>query len=130
MARPSRQARTDAIDVVQAWDRKPIRTLELIGWNEIDAWLDGAEALCNNKVRLPAHERIAVLRRLAGLMRGERDALALMIARESGKPLIDARVETDRAIAGVEIAAGEIERLAGTEIPMDLTASGAGRLAF
>ncbi len=121
---------TDTIDVVQAWDRKPIRTLDLIGWDEIDNWLDGAEALCSDKAWLPAHERIAVLRRLAGLMRGERDALALMIAREGGKPLIDARVETDRAIAGVEIAAGEIERLVGAEIPMALMAVGAGRLAF
>jgi acyl-CoA reductase-like NAD-dependent aldehyde dehydrogenase len=121
---------TDTIDVVQAWDRKAIRTLELIGWDEIDAWLTGAEALCKDKAWLPAHERIAVLRRLAGLMRRERNGFALMIAREGGKPLIDARVETDRAIASVEIAAGEIERSAGTEIPMDLTAGGAGRLAF
>ncbi|HUO81443.1 MAG TPA: aldehyde dehydrogenase family protein [Gammaproteobacteria bacterium] len=121
---------TEAVEVVQAWDRAVIRRLELVGWADIDAWLDTAGALCRDRARLPAWERVALLRRLAELMRGERDDLALMIAREGGKPLIDARVETDRAIAGVEIAAGEIERLAGAEIPMDLTAGGAGRLAF
>ena len=38
-----------------------------------------------------------------GLMQREFDALAMLIAREGGKPLSDARVETTRAINGVEV---------------------------
>ncbi|MCB1380728.1 MAG: aldehyde dehydrogenase family protein, partial [Alphaproteobacteria bacterium] len=71
-----------------------------------------------------------ILLRLAALMRAERGDLAMTIALEGGKPLVDARVEADRAILGVELAASEIERLSGTQIPMDLSPSGAGRIAF
>src|SRR5580693_3057817 len=62
---------------------------------------------------LPAYKRIEILRRLARLMQRESDALAMLIAREGGKPLSDARIEAARAINGVEGAAGEVEHLAG-----------------
>jgi acyl-CoA reductase-like NAD-dependent aldehyde dehydrogenase len=80
--------------------------------------------------RLPAYKRIEILRRLARLMEREFDALAMLIAREGGKPLSDARVETTRAINGVESAAGELEHLAGREIPMGLTPASQDRWAF
>ena len=67
---------------------------------------------------LPAFERIAILRRLARLVERDFEIFALLIAREGGKPLIDARIETARAVNGIEGAAGEIEHLAGREIPM------------
>lgn len=77
----------------------------------------------------PSH-RIEILKKLATLMSAERDSLARTIALEGGKPLIDAQVEVDRAIYGVDFAAGEIARLSGTEIPMGLTKATHNRLAF
>lgn len=79
---------------------------------------------------LPVYKRIEILRRLARLMQREFDALAMLIAREGGKPLTDARVETTRAINGVEGAVGELEHLAGREIPMGLTPASQDRWAF
>lgn len=79
---------------------------------------------------LPAYKRIEILRRLARLMEREFDTLAMLIAREGGKPLSDARVETTRAINGVEGAVGELEHLAGREIPMGLTPASQDRWAF
>src|SRR5580700_3964191 len=79
---------------------------------------------------LPAYKRIEILRRLARLMEREFDALAMLIAREGGKPLSDARVETTRAINGVEGAVGELEHLVGREIPMGLTPASEDRWAF
>src|SRR5580700_3017602 len=79
---------------------------------------------------LPAYKRIEILRRLARLMERESDALSMLIAREGGKPLSDARVETTRAINGVEGAVGEVEHLAGREIPMGLTPASQDRWAF
>ena len=49
---------------------------------------------------LKPHERIAILRRLAALVEGKRDHLALQIAREGGKPLTDALVEAGLTITG------------------------------
>lgn len=63
-------------------------------------------------------------------MQGRFDELAFQIANEGGKPLMDAKVEVTRAIDGVELCIKELGHLTGTEIPMDLTAAGSGRMAF
>jgi acyl-CoA reductase-like NAD-dependent aldehyde dehydrogenase len=79
---------------------------------------------------LKPHQRIDILKKLASLMSAERDTLARTIALEGGKPILDAQVEVDRAIQGVDFAAGEIARLSGSEIPMGLTKATQNRLAF
>ena len=119
------------LTVCQPYDGAEIETLETSQWSEVDAMLDRAvSAFANRAARLPAYRRIEVLRRLADLLRDRREAFALLIAREGGKPLRDARIEADRAVNGVELAAEEIGRLHGREIPMDLSQAGGSRLAF
>jgi len=78
---------------------------------------------------LKPFQRIEVLKKAATIMSTERETLALRIAKEGGKPLIDSRVEVDRAIQGVESAVGVIQNFHGQEIPMSLTASTGSRLA-
>ncbi len=63
-------------------------------------------------------------------MQARRDELALEAAREGGKPLVDSRVETDRAIDGMKLCIQHLRTQAGGEIPMNLNAASAGRLAF
>ncbi|MEM9234698.1 MAG: aldehyde dehydrogenase family protein, partial [Pseudomonadota bacterium] len=98
---------------------------------QIDDWLDGAQALHKNrKAWLPAHLRIDILNRAIALMQAEADGLALQIANEGGKPLQDAKVEVTRATDGLGLCVHGITDMKGEEIPMDLTAAGAGRIAF
>ena len=63
-------------------------------------------------------------------MEGRAEELAFQIANEGGKPLMDARIEVARAIDGVGLCIKELGSLGGNEIPMDLTAAGAGHIAF
>jgi acyl-CoA reductase-like NAD-dependent aldehyde dehydrogenase len=79
---------------------------------------------------LPPYRRIEILRRLARLIEREYEALAMLIAREGGKPLTDARIEAARAVNGVESAIGDLEHMAGREIPMGLTPASKDRWAF
>ncbi len=117
--------------IVQAFDGAAIQDLELHDGPAVDTMLESSWRLHRNHPHgLPAHERRAILKRLAALMAPEAEAFALLIAREGGKPLKDARVEVARAINGVDLAAEEMGRLGGHQIPMDLTAAGAGRTAF
>jgi acyl-CoA reductase-like NAD-dependent aldehyde dehydrogenase len=51
---------------------------------------------------LPPCKRVEILKRLARIVEREFDSLALLIAREGGKPLTDARAEVTRAINGIE----------------------------
>ncbi len=119
------------LKVTNPYSLAPVGEIPLGEWSFADQWLDGAVRLHRDRGnRQPAYERIAFLEKSASIMRERFDALAYRIADEGGKPLVDARVEVERAIDGVGLAASEIANLHGREIPMDLTEAGAGRLAF
>jgi acyl-CoA reductase-like NAD-dependent aldehyde dehydrogenase len=119
------------LQVVQAYDRAPIAEIDTDDAAGLESKLASAtRAFRDHAGWLKVHERIAVLGRLAALMEARRDLFARMIAREGGKPLTDAIVETARAIDCVQNAADELRNFAGREIPMSLTPASTGRLAF
>jgi acyl-CoA reductase-like NAD-dependent aldehyde dehydrogenase len=119
------------LQVVQAYDRAPIAEVPTDGGAALETKLTAAHRVFRDRDGwLKPHERIAILRRLAALVEGRRDHLALQIAREGGKPLPDALVEVNRAVDGIMNAADELRNLAGREIPMGLTAASTGRWAF
>ena len=92
--------------------------------------LDLVVARTRRSERPKPWERAAILRRTAERLRSDRDAFALRIAREGGKPLVDARVEVDRAAGGLDELAQLATSLAGDEIPMRAGPAADGRLAF
>ena len=107
--------------VRQAFDGAPIAEVAVDDGENLTKKLEQAmRCFADRRGWLPTYKRIEILRRLARLMERESDALTMLIAREGGKPLSDARVETMRAINGVEGAVGELEHLAGREVPMGL----------
>ncbi len=125
------QERKEVLKVVNPFDLSTIGEVELASWGEIDSFLEEANRLFRNRSNwMPAYRRIEILKKAASIMEGRAEELSLLIASEGGKPLIDARVEVARAIDGVNLCIKELSHLSGQEIPMDLTAAGAGRLAF
>ncbi len=84
----------------------------------------------DKKRRLPLHQRITILRQLITLMEGRKELFAMTIAQEGGKPLMDARVEVSRAIAGIETAIQTISEHRGNVIPLGHQAASAGRVSF
>ena len=115
----------------QAFDRAPIADVPYDDAAALERKLSAAQrAFKNRDGWLQPHQRIAILRKLAALMEAKRDHLAMQIAREGGKPLPDAIVETTRAIDGVHNAADELRNFAGREIPMGLSAAAENRWAF
>jgi len=79
---------------------------------------------------LPAHERAAILDRVAGLLRERHEDMARTICAEAGKPIKTARVEASRAASTYTFAAVEARKLAGDVVPMDASEAGEGKLAF
>ena len=119
------------LEVVQAFDRAPIAQLDSDDAAALDRKIEAARRLfADRHAWLKPHQRIEILRRLAALMESKREHLGRQIAREGGKPLTDALVETDRAIDGVRNAVDELRVMAGREIPMGLTPASVDRRAF
>jgi len=90
--------------------------------------LDAAEHAMSSP--LPAHERAAILDRVAGLLKERHDEVAQTISAEAGKPLKAARVEAERAVSTYTMAATEARRLAGDVVPMDASPAGVGKVAY
>jgi acyl-CoA reductase-like NAD-dependent aldehyde dehydrogenase len=120
-----------ALLVSQAYDRAPIREVPIDSERDIEDKIERASRAFRARAGwLPPHERIAILTRLAQLLDAQRAELALLIAREGGKPLVDARVEAARAVDGVRNAIDELRNFGGKEIPMGLTPAADRRWAF
>ncbi len=121
----------DRMVVTNPFDGSPVGEMALSSERDVETALATAAKMHEaNRKGLPKHERIAILKKAAEIMVGRSDELAMLIAAEGGKPLIDASVEVARAIDGVETCASEIAQNAGVEIPMDLTPAGNNKLAF
>ncbi|MGI0054588.1 MAG: aldehyde dehydrogenase family protein [Thermoplasmata archaeon] len=92
----------------------PIATLE-----DARAAIDAAASVEERWASVPGHERAAMLRRTAERIRADRENLALLIAGEVGKPIVEARAEVDRAADVFDLAAEEIRHLGGETFPAD-----------
>ena len=117
--------------VVGAFDRQPIATVDAGGEAVVDMALATAYALFRNRdAWLAPAKRIAILQKTAAIMEERAEALALLAAREGGKPLLDSRVEVARAIDGVRNCAELVRSEPGHVIPMNINGASANRIAF
>ncbi|HZT15473.1 MAG TPA: aldehyde dehydrogenase family protein [Gaiellaceae bacterium] len=92
------------------------------------AAVDAAEAAMRSP--LPAHERAAILQRVAASIGERHEELARSICAEAGKPIKAARVEAARAVETYTAAADAARTLTGETVPMDASPAGEGKLAF
>ena len=121
----------ELMDVHAPWDRNLIATVQRGGPPVVEKALDTAYRLFRDRdAWLSAARRIDILRRAAALMQERREELAVEAAREGGKPLIDSRVEVDRAVDGVHECVEFLRTQHGDEMPMGLNTASANRLAF
>ena len=119
------------LEVLNPYDLSHLDTVNLIQWDTIDKYLARAHELSNSKGQwLSVVSRIDILNKVANLMSQRSDFLALQIAKEGGKPLIDARVEVDRAINGIHLCIESMGHLNNEVVPMELTKASEGRVTF
>lgn len=64
--------------------------------DEVDAALTGAAKAQSGWRRVPVTERVALLRRMAKVLRARRDELARVITLEMGKPIVEAEAEIEK----------------------------------
>ncbi len=128
---PGAKADGEPMAVFAPYDGNLIATVARADSAAVDHALETAYGLFRNRdAWLSPARRSEILDRTAAIMRERREELALEAAREGGKPLIDSLVEADRAIDSIRICVDTLRTKAGTEIPMNLNAASAGRMAF
>jgi acyl-CoA reductase-like NAD-dependent aldehyde dehydrogenase len=120
----------DAEEIVFPYDgsvigRAPVGTPELA-----TRAVDEAVAVAREVASLPSRTRRALLNDVAGLLRDRRAEFENLLVLETGKPLVDCRVEVARTIVTWEAAAEEVSRLHGETVPLDLLPSGDGLVGF
>jgi acyl-CoA reductase-like NAD-dependent aldehyde dehydrogenase len=92
------------------------------------AAIDAAERAMSNP--LPAHERAAILDRIAIALHERVEEGAKLISAEAGKPIKVARGEASRAVETYIAAAVAARTLTGETVPMDASPAGEGKIAF
>lgn len=92
--------------------------------------VDEALAVRGTVAALPSHVRRAALLDAARAIAERREDFERLLVLETGKPLVDCRVEVQRSLLTLQTAAEEVARLHGETVPLDLLPSGEGLLGF
>lgn len=117
--------------VSSPWDLSDIGRVPTINSDGADTAMQTAHTVFRDKSRwLKPEQRMQILEKTAEIMSEQFEALAILAASEGGKPLLDSRVEVARAIDGVRNSVDCLRSESGREIPMNLNAASANRLAF
>ncbi len=120
------------ITVKSPFDNSVVGTVKKRTKEEAEKELEKAYALSKNKTNhLQHYEKVAILEKLAVLVTEQSEEFAILIAKEGGKPLFDAKIEVARAVDGIKLAIKEMMHVFhGEEIPMGFTKASENRLAF
>lgn len=89
-----------------------------------------AKNAAKNAAKSPLSQRILWLEDVAKRLNDEKEAFALMLAKEVAKPIAFARVEVERCVETVRLTAMELSHLHGETIPTDIMPSGKRTLAY
>lgn len=97
---------------------------------EVNRAIDAAVSALPSMRQLAAHQRAAILEKLASLLDQRKEEAARLIAMEAAKPLKTALAEVDRTVQTYKFSAEEAKRLHGVTIPLDAAPGGENRVAY
>jgi acyl-CoA reductase-like NAD-dependent aldehyde dehydrogenase len=112
----------ETLDVTSPFDGSVVAQVAYGGRADAERAVDAAAKAMQTP--LPAHERAAILDRVAAILRERREDLARTISQEAGKPISTAQVEADRAVQTILFSAHEARGLGGELIGMDAHPAG------
>lgn len=114
-------------EVIRApYDGKVIGTAAEGGLSELRACVDAAHHAFTTWRRSPRHERQALLRRIAHLVRERTDELVDLVTREVGKPVMWSRGEVARLALTFDDAADQLGVYGHEALPLDMDTRGHG----
>lgn len=118
------------IEIRSPFSGEVVSEARIAGEREVEEALESAVRGFEAMRRMPTFERVDILLALRDGLAARREEFARSIALEAGKPITDARVEADRGVNVLTLAAEEAKRIGGEVMPLDLMPSSAGRFAL
>lgn len=118
-------ANTD-LEVTDKYTGEVATRVALARPDAIDAGIAAAVAAAEPMAKMPAYKRKEVLLHCVARFKERYDELAYALCVEAGKPIRDARGETDRLIDTFQIAAEESVRMKGELQTLDISARAHG----
>jgi len=111
-------------DVINPFTQKVFAKTYLGGKKELESAITKAKSVADEMKKIPSYRRFEILFQISDEIKKDRERLALVLTRESGKPLRYSLSEIDRASQTFLIAAEESKRLPKEFISLDWTRSG------
>ena len=119
-----------SLDVTNPYSGELLARVALAKAEDVDqACRIAAKTLANDE-SFAAYRRAEVLENAGALVASRSEELAWLIASEAGKPLRTSLAEVARCVDTLRFSAGAARALAGEMVPMDASATGAGRIGF
>lgn len=112
------------------FDDAVVSTAPVCDANDTVRALRIAKKAAKAAAKSPLSQRILWLEDVAKRLDDEKEAFAVMLAREVAKPITFARIEVERCVETVRLTAMELAHLHGETIPTDIMPSGKKTLAY
>ncbi len=116
--------------VIAPFTGESIGEVFLAGSGEVEAAAVAARAAFKETKKLTPADRAAVLMSIHDGIAARAEELARVIAREAGKPLLNARQEVQRSLFTFLTAAEEAKRISGEVLPLEIHPLAKGRQCF
>ena len=112
------------------FDGSVVSTAPVCNADDTHKALKIAKKAAKAAAKSPLSQRILWLEDVAKKLNDEKEAIAMMLAREVAKPIAFARIEVERCVETVRLTAMELANLHGETIPTDIMPSGKKTLAY
>jgi len=120
----------DKLHVINPYNDEVVGIVSKGGEGEFEEAIERGEEAFEETRRLPSYKRAETLERIVKGLKERKEELASAITLEAGKPIVDSRVEVERAINTFTIAMEEAKRISGEVIPLDLMAGSEDRVGI
>jgi len=120
-------ASSNEIIVSNPFDGSFVGAIRETSADAVDLLLERARRGAQIARSLPRHQRSAILENAAAAIEERKEEFALLIVREAGKTIAQARKEATRCVNTLKLSAEEAKRNAGEVIPFDAYAGSESR---
>ncbi|MGP4038406.1 aldehyde dehydrogenase family protein [Gracilibacillus sp. D59] len=119
----------ETLDVLDKYSQEVYARVAKADEDTVDQAIDSASKAFERE-QLSPYERYQILHKASILISEKKEELAMVITREAGKPLKQARAEIARSAQTFLIAAEEAKRIHGEGVPVEAAPGSENRMAF